>query len=336
MVHIADCYGTGEGPQDAVTPILNTRLEGRDLVDVGNPDHSSAGGIALYTPIQCPTPAALLFESKNEIGAGDAAAGTHQVGLLYRKYWIQKVTPTVSRNRHPLTGSQGYYLRNLLPHIPTGSNGITVMCGWCSVHRLVYHSASDPVLVVGPQYKTVARLFAALPTGINELGDLYSHLHFTLVFEAQFFPHAIFFTERDTGHEVQFSHQMYVGPNHHGDKAAFIASTQDGRETAAKPTEAHNEEAHSPLTSIWVQRFHNGRHRPCRREAVVLQVPPRNSPGYSRRGLKALETLQENKFVFGDPRSPNTLATDQYHVQLMRFDLRGTQKKGRSLKISIL
>jgi len=128
MVHIADCYGTGEEPQDAVIPILNTRLGGRDLVNIGNPDHSSADGITLDTPIQCPTPAALLFESKNNIGAGDAAAGTHQVGLLYRKYWIQKeVTPAVSRNGHPLTGSLGYYLRKLLPHIPTGSNGIMVM-----------------------------------------------------------------------------------------------------------------------------------------------------------------------------------------------------------------
>lgn len=41
-----------------------------------------------------------------------------------------------------------------------------------------------------------------------------------------------------------------------------------------------------------------------------------------------METLQENKFVFGDPRSPNTLATDQYHVQLMRFDLRGNAEEG--------
>jgi len=87
LVCSADYYDTEKTRQRAVTPILETLLR-HEIGDTRNPDATSADGTILFTTsgTQVPT---LLFELKNEIGAGDADA-THQVGLLYRKLWSQK------------------------------------------------------------------------------------------------------------------------------------------------------------------------------------------------------------------------------------------------------
>ena len=87
LVRSAGYYDTEETRQRVVTPILEKLLR-REILDTWNPDATSADGTILFIPSGTPVPT-LLFELKNEIGSGDADA-THQVGLLYRKFWSQK------------------------------------------------------------------------------------------------------------------------------------------------------------------------------------------------------------------------------------------------------
>jgi len=168
--------------------------------------------------------------------------------------------------------------------------------------------------------------------GINELEDFYSRLDFTLVSDARLFPHVTSFTERGTGREVHFSYESYVDPNNHGEKAVFIASTQDGRKIVVKFTEVYNEEAHSLLAArgLAPRLLSCDRSRFSDFVMIVMdyvdgkqffdRYPDATPPGVLDEVSKALEILHENNLVFGDLRSPNVLVTDQHHVQLVDFD----------------
>lgn len=176
--------------------------------------------------------------------------------------------------------------------------------------------------------------------GINELEDFYSHLDFMAISEARFFPYITSFTKIDTGHEVQFSYETTADPNHLGDKAVFVASTQDGRKIVVKFTEVYNDEAHSLLAAAGLapQLLSCDRSRFSDFTMVVMdyvdgkqffyRYPDATPPGVLDEVSKALRILHENKLVFGDLRSPNILVTDQHRVQLVDFDWCGKVGEG--------
>ena len=93
MVCSADYYDDEKARQGVVTLLLETLL-GHDIADFRNPNETSVDGTILFVQsgTQVPT---VLFKLKNEIGTGDADA-THQVGLLYRKFWLQKLVCRLS------------------------------------------------------------------------------------------------------------------------------------------------------------------------------------------------------------------------------------------------
>lgn len=156
LVLSANYYDTKNERREAIKPVLKTLLGGRDLEDTENLDRSSPDGTIFYSSGRIRgSVALLLFELKNEIGTGYSDA-THQVGLLYRKYWVQKVTQTDSRDGNSLTGSLGHHQSKLLPHIPTNSNGIVVVRARRGVHRPACRSTPDSAVVVGPHARTQA------------------------------------------------------------------------------------------------------------------------------------------------------------------------------------
>ena len=348
LVCSAGYYANEKARQGEVTPILATLLGGRGLTDNINLDGTSADGTITYSSARTLTPIPLLyFELKNEIGAGDADA-THQVGLLYRKFWSLKKVPHL----FPFVGicSMACQDGNRASCCPTFL--LTLMGSWLCVLGAVFTDRPivqplTPLLWLGhvharkPQYRKVTRLFAALSTGILELEEFYSHLDFKLVSEARFFPHITSFNA-GPGHKVQFSYEKYADPIPNSNKAVFIANTQDdqNRKIVIKFTEAYNEKAHSLLAA-------NGLAPPllsCDRSTFsdfimvvmgyvdgkqLFHKYPQETPSIVLRKVSgALKVLHENDLVFGDLRSPNILVTAQHDVQLVDFDWCGTVGKG--------
>ena len=91
----ADYYDSDRARRDMVTPFLETILR-HEIGEIGSPDGTFADGAIFFVQSGTQVPI-LLFESKNEIGSGDADA-TYEVGLLYRKYWSQKKVYHPSRS----------------------------------------------------------------------------------------------------------------------------------------------------------------------------------------------------------------------------------------------
>ena len=119
VVCSAEYYDSDKARQEAVTPFLETIL-GHDIEDIG----TFVGGTILFTQSGTLLPI-LLFELKNEIGAGDADA-THEAGLLYRKFWSEKKVyhPPFSLQGHSLTSPSGSQRAcQLLLRIPVDSHG---------------------------------------------------------------------------------------------------------------------------------------------------------------------------------------------------------------------
>ena len=346
MVCSADYYDNEKARQGVVTPLLETLLA-HDIGDIRNhPDETSANGTVLFVQsgTQVPT---LLFKLKNEIGTGDADA-THEVGLLYRKFWSRKTVYHLSLfGPFDLPAHQDSQRRASC--CPTFL--LALMGSWLCVLGAVFTDKPivqplTPLLWLGhaharkPQYREVTRLFAALSMGISELEAFYSDINFGVVSEARFFPYVTSFST-DTGSKVQFSYIEYADPDPETSKAVFIASTQDKRKIVVKFAEAYNEEAHSLLAAkdlaprllscdrsvssnfvMVVMDYVDG-------EQLFHKYPLETPHKILEEVLDALGTLRKNDLVFGDLRSPNILITGQHHVQLVDFNWCGKAGEGK-------
>jgi len=191
-----------------------------------------------------------------------------------------------------------------------------------------------------PQYREVTKLFAALLMGISELEVFYSALNLAVASEARFFPHITSFVT-DTEGEVQFSYEQYADPDPETTKAVFIANTQDGRKIVVKFAEAYNKEAHSLLVAEGLAPPLLYCDRPAFSDFTMVVMEHVDGEQLFHKYLeatptqvldevsKALKTLHEKGFVFGDLRSPNILVTNQHHVQLVDFDWCGSAGEGK-------
>ncbi|KAF9643837.1 hypothetical protein BDM02DRAFT_3272811 [Thelephora ganbajun] len=228
LVRSADHYNDDKARQGAVTSSLTTPLGDRDLVGLRNTDGSSADGVITYpsarTGMRIPL---LLFKLRTKWAVGTPTPQT-KLDYCIAESWPCK----------------------LLPHIPTGSHGVVVVRPWRGVHRQAYRPAPDPVVVAGPrhtpkpQYREVPRLIAAPSTGILEPEKFYSRLGFELASEAQFFPY-VTFTDKWTKAKAHFNCEGHAkSTNLDGNKAVFVANTEDNQKILIEFTEAYNEKAH--------------------------------------------------------------------------------------------
>ena len=342
LVRSAGYYENEKARQNEVTPVLATLLGGRGLTNSGNPDGSSADGVITYSSARTFTPVPLiLFELKNEIGAGEADA-THKAGSLYRKFWSYKGVPHL----FPFIGV-------CLPAHQDGNRAsccpaflLVLMGPWLCVLGAVFTDKSiiqplTPLLWLGhmharkPQYREVTRLFAALSTGILEREEFYFHLNFKLISEARFFPHITSFNV-DAEREVHFSYEEYANPNRKNNNAVFVANIRDDRKIVVKFTEVYNETAHSLLAAKGLAPPLLACDRSTFSDFIVVfmgyvdgkqlfyKYPHATPSDVLDKVSEALRISHSSDLVFGDLRSPNILVTDQHDVQLVDFDWCGS------------
>ncbi|KAF9650783.1 hypothetical protein BDM02DRAFT_1253535 [Thelephora ganbajun] len=201
------------------------------------------------------------------------------------------------------------------------------LCPWRGVHRQAYRPTPAPLLWLDhvrtreSQYRgiTVARLFAALSTGILELEGFRSYLDFELVSKARVFPCITSFTNKSTKDEAHFSYEGYAGPDPNDNKAV---GTEGNQETVIKFTEAYNGTAHFPLAARGLMPPLCPCDRSIFSNFTILvinyvdgeQLFRKNSymtPGEVLNKVSgALEVLHANNLVLGDLRSPNVFITE--------------------------
>ncbi|KAF9645007.1 hypothetical protein BDM02DRAFT_3131401, partial [Thelephora ganbajun] len=211
LVCSAAYYNENKACQDAVTPFLTTLLGNRDLIP-------------------------LLFELKNEMSCGDADA-THQVGLLYCKYWSYKKEA------------------NRASCCPTFL--LTLMGSWLCVLGTHQQNRQAPTRIREGGFKFqmkvpemmcmgVPKLFVTLSAGILGLEEFH---HLELVSEAQFFPYVTSFTDKTMKGEVRSSYKGCTDPDPNSNKTVFTADTEDNLLIVIKFIERFNETTHCLLAA---------------------------------------------------------------------------------------
>ncbi|KAI9456037.1 hypothetical protein BJY52DRAFT_1384109 [Lactarius psammicola] len=281
-------------------------------------------------------------EFKNEIGTGGRDPSHHCATFFHSYYSREEMEPVRNRCCCPtfLIALAGPWM---------------CILGAVFVDHVVIEELTDFIWIGGHHYndgkiKSVARILAALGTGIEELTQFYTNLtpHSSSQDPQRFYPFIRQYSVE--GRVVRFSYQAYLvqkTPESHS-KAIFLAITENEdeqeprRKIVVKFVQRYNAEAHRLLATegLAPELFYCSTKDPdlAGLTMVVMEYIDGTTAHqrFSNDRLpqhifdqveKALRTLHARNFVFGDFRYPNIMITKDDRVRFIDFDWCGVHEE---------